>query len=112
MKNLNITLLLFVYMSIGAFAQSTSEFDISVKNEDGITIYYNYINDFSVEVTRNSNIKYEGNVKIPERINDKGNQLSVTNIGRYAFLNCSGLTSVTIPNSITTIEDAAFKGCI
>ena len=35
----------------------------------------------------------------------------MTSIGASAFLNCSGLTSVTIPNSVTSIEYAAFKGC-
>ncbi len=27
------------------------------------------------------------------------------------FANCSGLTSVTIPNSVTSIGDYAFSGC-
>ena len=36
---------------------------------------------------------------------------SVTSIGGGAFINCSGLTSVTIPNSVTSIEDGAFWGC-
>ncbi len=36
---------------------------------------------------------------------------SVTSIGRYAFSDCSGLTSVTIPSSVTTIELSAFMGC-
>ncbi len=36
---------------------------------------------------------------------------SVTSIGRYAFSWCSGLKSVTIGNSVTSIGDRAFSGC-
>ena len=36
---------------------------------------------------------------------------SVTSIGRWAFSFCSSLTSVTIPNSVTSIRDNAFNSC-
>ena len=36
---------------------------------------------------------------------------SVTTIGEYAFSNCSSLTSINMPNSVTTIGYAAFVGC-
>lgn len=36
---------------------------------------------------------------------------SVTTIERYAFRGCSNLTSITLPNSITTIESETFFGC-
>ena len=37
---------------------------------------------------------------------------SVTSIGDYTFYGCSGLTSITIPNSVTSIGDYAFSYCI
>ncbi len=36
---------------------------------------------------------------------------SVTTIGAYAFANCKKLTSVTLPSSLTTIKAAAFSDC-
>jgi hypothetical protein len=35
----------------------------------------------------------------------------VSSLGNYAFMNCTGLTSVTIPNSVTSLGTHAFFGC-
>ena len=36
----------------------------------------------------------------------------VTNIGDFAFYDCTSLTSITIPNSVKSIGYDAFSGCI
>lgn len=36
---------------------------------------------------------------------------TVVNIGDYAFFNCSGLTSITLPDSLTAIGSHTFYGC-
>ena len=46
------------------------------------------------------------NLQLPEKY--KGENYI---IGSHAFYDCSGLTSVTIPNSVTSIGDYAFSGC-
>ena len=108
---LPILLLLFISM-IGNFAYA---YDIAVENEDGVTIYYNWINDKTeLEVTSigTSHIKYEGSVSIPETVTYNGQIYKVIRIGSCAFEGCSVLTSLTIPNSVTSIGNNAFYGCI
>ena len=52
------------------------------------------------------------NITIPSSIEYGGKQYSVTSISPDAFRNCSSLTSVTIPNSVTSIDYGAFSYCI
>ena len=53
---------------------------------------------------------YTDSVVIPSTVTYNGVTYSVTSIGMVAFYNCTSLTSVTIPNSITHIEWGAFHG--
>ena len=53
--------------------------------------------------------KYSGEVVIPSSITVEGKEYTVTSIGKDAFYDCSGLTSITIPNSVTSIGVNAFR---
>ena len=53
---------------------------------------------------------YEGDVVIPETVSYEGITYSVTSICD-AFYGCSSLTTVTIPNGVTYIQENAFYGC-
>lgn len=55
--------------------------------------------------------KVKDDFTIPSSIQVNGLDYEVTTIGRMAFMNCSELTSVTIPSSVTSIGDHAFQYC-
>ena len=81
-------------------------------------IYYNIMSsaDFTAEVTYRGGEYYEsneysGSVTIPESVTYNGNAYRVSGIGTYAFRDCTGLTSIEIPNSVTSIGNQAFRNC-
>ena len=70
-------------------------------------LYYNKLGGDSVELTYKSqyDIWYKGSkLTIPE----KANGYRVTSIGDSAFFTCWSLSSITIPNSVTSIGSYAF----
>lgn len=74
-------------------------------------IYYNLINKAKqAEVTSGSN-KYTGDVVIPSSVVYDEVTYTVTSIGEYAFFDCTGLTSITLPNSVKSIGESAFRSC-
>lgn len=103
------TLLFFLAIIIPVMA---SAFDAYVNG-----IYYNFISNFNsartAEVTysgSNNQDSYFGIVNIPSWVSYLGETYSVTSIGSGAFQNCKDLTSITIPNSVTSIKSSAFSG--
>lgn len=67
---------------------------------------YRVLEDGTAEITRYSG--EDSVLKIPNTLDGK----TVTSIGGYAFYDCSALTSIELPDSVTSIEDEAFEGCI
>ena len=109
MKTNNYFLHLFLTMLLCFAGTKTYAQDIAVPNSDGVTIYYNYINNGTeLQVTSGG---YSGVVNIPSQVTYQGETMSVTSIGQEAFSRCSGLTSITIPNSVTSIGDYVFYYC-
>lgn len=63
--------------------------------------------DLTVEVTKGP---YSGDVSIPSTVTYNGQSYSVTSIGYGAFRDTQ-ITSITIPESVTSIGNRAFDGC-
>jgi len=79
-------------------------------------IYYCRISATELEVANKvfsdqNRTAYTGAVTIPSQVTYNGKTFNVVSIGDYAFRDCSSLTTVTIPNSITAIKSYAFYGC-
>lgn len=101
------------------------DYDFSAVAPSGQTLYYNIVdgnaqvtfpNYYYDEVTENHYYYYgftepTGALVIPDTVSFNGTVYTVASIGGSAFAACSGLTSVTIPNSVTLIDGAAFYGC-
>ena len=99
---------LFFLALFASFFSMTAYADVA--EIDGV--YYD-VNTSTMEATVTAGgTKYTGSVTIPETVTYKDVTYSVTSIGYFAFENCSGLTEVTIPNSVTSIGDGAFSLCI
>lgn len=83
-------------------------------DENGVLIdgvYYNLITLTKTATVVNGSTIYTGEVTIPASVNHEGSTYTVTAIAMEAFKNCTGLTSISIPSSVSTISDQAFYGC-
>ncbi len=95
-------------------AEYWKEFKSIETFNDGIDgIYYQIDGDQATVTYRDNNYNsYSGDVVIPESFENDGMTYHVVAIGDNAFKGSTGLTSVTIPNTISWIGSNAFKGCM
>lgn len=97
MKNFLVAVLFFLPVVASAY-------DVEI---DGI--YYDVVSKAKVaEVTFGEN-KYSGDIVIPATIEYEGVVCSVKSIGSGAFTDCSGLTSLTLSEGIETIKSGALQ---
>ena len=72
---------------------------------DGVTWYYSVLDNKATIVSGGG--KYSGNLEIPSSLGGS----PVVGVGDRAFYSSTGLSSVTIPNSVTNVAPTAFEGC-
>ncbi len=71
------------------------------------------LNNGTINAGMFANMKTLTRIDLPEVLSFSGNSSSntVTQIGRYAFWNCSSITELTLPSNTTKIQFNAFDGC-
>ena len=122
MKTTKIYLFAFLAMFMLSFSYAWADIAyVKVTAEDGTvswTEIEGVINGTSIEIYNGYDyaIDYEtkGSIDLNEvwsRSGGRGTHYQVISIGDCAFSFCSGLTSVTIPSSVTSIGDGAFSCC-
>ena len=105
MKNWKKLLMIVLAMVMLPAGMPTYRIEVQAGISEASGDYDYEIKEDGVEIT-----KYNGNggdVVIPSKIDGK----KVIGIGYRAFLDCSSLTSVMIPDSVSSIGISAFYGC-
>ena len=108
MKRIFNIILLALFCTSFAQAQVGKTFEFTY---EGQTLKYVVANGNEAMVSKQQSERISGDVKIPESVTFEGEKIRVTTIGMVAFIECKGLTSVTIPNSVSMIGEAAFYHC-
>lgn len=79
--------------------------------KDGVYYLVDDMNPKKAKVTLDGYGSYSGDVVIPEYVTNNGVTYTVQEIGRDAFRGSTGLTSVSLPESVYNLGINAFQGC-
>lgn len=99
-----ILILAFVLLSTGLFAQIFEYNGINYRQNNNTAGVYHSL----TSPERNG---YSGDIIIPDTVYYNSIPLAVTAIDTFAFDVCEGLTSITFPQTLRRIEPNAFLGC-
>lgn len=118
---MNNTLKSVVLLSLLAVAFSLHGADFQAVAPSGQTIYFNIVQGGVVVTFPSSTIyptegwgsytKPIGALTIPASVTHGGVTYAVKAVSNHAFYNCSGLTSVIVPEGVTAVRASAFRGC-
>ena len=101
--------ILLIMLSIISFGSIHAEVSWILSDDGTLTISGTNMPNYYYSETRDDYFSpWRGNSRIKKVVIENG----VKNIGSLAFENCSNLTSITIPISVTSIGNQAFSGCI
>ena len=78
---------------------------------EGQTLTYTVLDEDAKTVTTKKFQKISGDLILPEHPKEGDVEYTLTEICESAFFDCSSLTSITIPNSVTVIGIHAFYWC-
>ena len=103
----HFALLIAMLLASIQYGLSATSYDYEEKI-DGVTAYFTFNSEDRTLNLVGVSANLVGNFDVPSKAS---NGLKITSIGEQAFRDCTGLTSVVIPNSVTSIGGVAFYGC-
>lgn len=84
-------------------------FIVDAQDTDGIDYAYNLTERYAYVSSSDASIS--GHIIIPDTVEYNGRKYPVKQIGGHAFAGRTGITSITLPNCLTSIGGSAFYGC-
>ena len=105
-KSLMFFVVMILMTASGAMAQ-----DVKFEVIDGLR-YILETGTKKASLMANKNGGYSGDIVVPEKVKSSdGMEYCIASFGESCFKGCLGLTSITIPSSVTSLGEKCFYGC-
>ena len=98
---LSVLLAMFAFTAMAQTTFTVGDLNYQVNADNVSVTVIGHVNGYDAQ----------GELNIPASVSYGGTDYAVTVIGNTAFMYCFYLTSLSIPNSVTTIEEGAFAYC-